>query len=181
MFRQLILIVMVFVSFFSFAIDESFNFNIDAAFLMPDQGKDFSMLTTKIILSTDIIFIENEKNKIKGDQFKDTGISTVASDELDGKEVHKYVLINNSYVFTNDFPGIALIISSDEFNKNNLTINKVGDGLVIKKDKKEYAFSLCNSQEGIHLYSKDNESKIHLYYSLGYEIQPTCSDDVYDY
>ncbi|MCG3100653.1 hypothetical protein MAQ58_14480 [Enterobacter sp. DRP3] len=50
-------------------------------------------------------------------------------------------------------------------------------GFIVKNGKVEDVFSYCTSSEGVHVLSKFDD--IHLYYSLGYEVEATCSDEVY--
>jgi hypothetical protein len=38
--------------------------------------------------------------------------------------------------------------------------------------------SYCTGSEGIHVYSKFGS--VHLYYFLGYDVEATCSDEVYE-
>lgn len=44
------------------------------------------------------------------------------------------------------------------------------------KDIRQYFYS-CTSSEGVHFYSGNR--KLHLYYSLGYNVKSTCAEDVY--
>ena len=51
-----------------------------------------------------------------------------------------------------------------------------GQGFILKKGVKDI-ISYCLSSEGVHILSKPDN--VHLYYSLGYDVEANCSDEVY--
>lgn len=50
--------------------------------------------------------------------------------------------------------------------------------IIISNEKLKYAVHYCTSSEGVHVISKSSD--LHLYYSLGYEVEANCSDEVYE-
>lgn len=87
---------------------------------------------------------------------------TDVTDALHEADVHAYKLKARHAM---PFVGIAVIGAA--------AVTPTSPGLEIN-DQREL-IKTCFSQEGVHLFSsKDGGLKAHLYFSLGYDVTPTC-------
>jgi hypothetical protein len=97
------------------------------------------------------------------------------SDVLRKAKVLGYRLkLDNKKAFTSDFVAAAVIapkLSVRQLSPVRLEIGTGPDSTKVES---------CLSQEGLHLINhKAGKVSTHLYLSAGYEVEPTCSDDVW--
>jgi len=136
--------------------------------------------TTKDDLSNDNVLIcssmEKKCTPYNGSDFLKGEESSNVEDVSGGKTVfnfHYKKPVSSHYQSEFDVAFIYLRkenLPDVEFYKDNkFKIHEQGvDGV----------FSYCTSSEGVHVYSKSGS--VHLYYSLGYDVEATCSSEVYE-
>jgi hypothetical protein len=106
------------------------------------------------------------------------GQSPVSS--LDGKPVYRYVILlegdlrNQQRSVTAGYLGVAVPAGANVRKKDRQTF-------LVTADKDERQLTVCLSQEGVHIViqtAKQGLPSQHLYYELGYDVEPNCPPDI---
>ncbi len=97
------------------------------------------------------------------------------SDMLRDAAVRGYrIKLDNKKAFNKDFVAAAVIapkLAVRQLSSKRLEIGTGPDSTLVES---------CLSQEGLHLIThKAGKVSTHLYLGIGYEVEPTCSDDVW--
>lgn len=87
--------------------------------------------------------------------------------------IHLVIMISKTYELNS---GAYLSFIYPENEKVDFSFNG-GNEITFKSNGVRQDFYSCISSEGVHVYS--GNSNLHLYYSLGYDVKPTCSEHVY--
>lgn len=148
--------------------------------IVSSDNSGVQISTTKNSLSGDGVLIcpaiEKPCSVYQGDDFSIAKSSDSVEDVATGKSIYTYSLYNSKKHKLQAGTTLAFI-----FKRNGIGVNDVKfDGrhsFVIRNDKINNIISYCTSSEGVHVISKFDG--IHLYYSLGYEVEANCSDEVY--
>jgi len=136
--------------------------------------------TTKDDLSNDNVLICNSMEKkctpYNGGDFLNVGVSGNVEDISGGKTVFSFgykKLVSTHYNSEFDvaliYPKKEKLLGVEFYKDNEFKIHKQGVDDIV---------SYCTSSEGVHVYSKSGS--VHLYYSLEYDVEATCSDEVYE-
>ncbi|AJJ08514.1 Uncharacterised protein [Yersinia pseudotuberculosis] len=148
--------------------------------------EDISLSTTKNSLSDDNVLMcfdtPDQKRKcssLPGSKFVEVITNDSVTDVSSEKEIHTFRYIMNKSDNTDAVYGIAVIYSSKQKVDYKMTLNTYPSELSILLDDKKMNFNLCTSVEGVHVYAPQYKNSMHIYLSLGYEVSPTCSNDVY--
>ncbi|WP_122096720.1 hypothetical protein [Rahnella sp. Larv3_ips] len=159
---------------------------VKAGIMILNTDKTYMLLTTEKISATDIVYInpaipDDIKccEKITGSNFRFVGVTQKATDELEGKEIMSYLLTVTYPSRQLNKPTMALIVKRNSLIKIAPKIESNANEISFNIMSVNYKFSICNSQEGLHVYSKGTNSKEHLYLPLGYEVQPNCPEEAY--
>lgn len=141
---------------------------------------EIQISTTKDDLSNDNVLICNSIEKkctpYNGGDFLKIEVSSNVEDISGGKTVFSFgykKLVSTHYNSEVDvafiYPKKEKLLGIEFYKDNEFKIHKQGVDDIV---------SYCTSSEGVHVYSKSGS--IHLYYSLGYDVEATCSDEVYE-
>lgn len=71
---------------------------------------------------------------------------------------------------------LAFIFPGNEVKVDDVEFNGQRD-FIIQSEKVKDVFTYCTSSEGVHVLS--HSGSVHLYYSLGYEVEVSCPDEAY--
>lgn len=120
-----------------------------------------------------------EKNACIAYQASDFS-KTIANDSVEdvatGKNIYSYSFDGSKDHYLDRGISVAFIFPKGSIKASDVDFIR-GRGFIIKKGNVKDVISYCLSSEGLHVLSKlDN---IHLYYSLGYDVEANCSDEVY--
>ncbi|MBF7997622.1 hypothetical protein [Rahnella laticis] len=185
MFRILAVIALFFTSIICFAKDPVVKIN--TGIVVPSSDYGYFLYTPRNIMDTDIIFMEYNFNgqvkccvKINGNELAWREKTTAVSDESGGQDVNLYIPIKNNKI-KETAPKISIIFSEHDSKSFSPVISRSENNITVLVKGMNYYFSMCNSQEGVHIYSVGNKVDGHLYYPLGYEVKPTCPKAIYDY
>lgn len=140
-----------------------------------DSG--FFVSTTKNSLQDSIIVIclpEKRKCEANGSDFvANEKEDETVMDVVTGKNIYTY------YFHGNTLPEeFAIAVIYPKFNKLDYAINfDERRNVAIKFKKQRFDVFFCASNEGLHFYSASKN--IHLYYSLGYDLEADCPGELY--
>lgn len=141
---------------------------------------EIQISTTKDDLSNDNILICNSMEKkctpYNGSDFLKGEVSSTVEDVSGGKKVFSFGYkkpVGTHYSSEVDvafiYPKKEKLLGIEFYKDNEFKIHRQGVDDIV---------SYCTGSEGVHVYSKSGS--IHLYYSLGYDVEATCSDEVYE-
>ena len=104
----------------------------------------------------------------------------IANDSVEdvatGETIYSYSFYSSKVQYLEKGVGVAFIFSEGRIKASDVDFNG-GRFFIIKKGGVKDVITYCLSSEGVHVLSKlDN---VHLYYSLGYDVEANCSDEVY--
>ncbi|CAD5355809.1 conserved exported protein of unknown function [Enterobacter cancerogenus] len=104
----------------------------------------------------------------------------IANDSVEdvatGKSIYSYSFHGSKGQYLERGVGVVFIFPKGSIKASDVDFDREG-GVIIKKRATKDIISYCLSSEGVHVISRfDN---IHLYYSLGYDVEANCSDEVY--
>lgn len=148
--------------------------------IVSSENSEIQISTTKDTLRGDNVLICLAEKKYciayHGSDFSSVKPNNFVEDVATGGNIYTYSLGGFK---TEKLQGgiiLAFILSG-----NNIKVSDVRfDGqhsFIIKSSKVEDIISYCTGSEGVHVLSKFGG--IHLYYSLGYDVEANCSDEVY--
>ena len=144
------------------------------------DNSDIQISTTKDTLrGDDVLICPAAKNSCRfyhGSDFSIAKPNYSVEDVATGKNVYTYTLINSKNYKLQAQTTLAFIFHGNSIKTSDVRFDDQGR-FIIKNDKNENIISYCTSSEGVHVLSKPGD--VHLYYSLGYEIEANCSDEVY--
>ena len=120
-----------------------------------------------------------ECSTLSAENFKEVISDDSVSDISAGREIYSFKHSMNVDKTTAPNYGFAIIYPSEKnINyKNNSEITSETFSLSLGNELMD--IKTCASVEGVHIYSPQHKSSMHLYLSLGYEVAPTCSHEVY--
>ncbi|MEJ5074336.1 hypothetical protein WH357_18670 [Enterobacter ludwigii] len=140
------------------------------------SGIQFS--TTKESLDGDIISICSLKDALcksyEGSEFSIMTVDDSVEDVATGKNIYTFGYNDKQTDKLNS--GTYLSFIYPEKVKADFSFNG-GNEITFKSNDVRQDFYSCTSSEGVHVYSGNRN--LHLYYSLGYDVKPTCAEDVY--
>jgi hypothetical protein len=98
-----------------------------------------------------------------------------ASDQSGGKEVHAFALkTGKALEHADPFIGVAVI--GDKLKLERGTQHK----LIVHGEAQTSELDTCLSHEGVHMtWLAKDKTLAHLYLGLGYDVEPTCAESVY--
>lgn len=146
--------------------------------IVKSEQSGIQLSTTKEFLDGDIISICSLKDALcksyEGSSFSIMTVDDSVEDVANSKNIYTFGYndkqtdeLNSGTYFSFIYPENGKADFS--FNgKNEITFKING----VRQD-----FYSCTSSEGVHVYSGNR--KLHLYYSLGYDVKSTCAEDVY--
>lgn len=148
--------------------------------IVSSLNSESQISTTKDSLrGNGIIICLAEKNSCTTYQESDFS-SVQANDSVEdvetGKRIYSYSFNGPKNQYLKSGIGLAFIFPRGDIKASDVDFNGK-QSFTIKKGKVKDVISYCLSSEGVHVLSKlDN---IHLYYSLGYDVEANCSQEVY--
>lgn len=97
------------------------------------------------------------------------------SDQSSGKEVHAYSLkMSQPLGHAQAFIGVAVIGDKLKLERG------AQHELVLHHDAQTSVLDTCLSHEGVHMtWLAQHKTLAHLYLGLGYDVEPTCAESVY--
>lgn len=141
------------------------------------------MSVTKSDLTNDNILLCS-KVKIKcyhlpGSKFGKTTLDENASDIASGKEVTSYVYNGNDLEGVTDKLSQVLIYPAEMEGNIQAKLLKSANDMLVIIDNKRVEVKSCSSSEGVHIYSPQFKAEMHMYYGLGYDVNSTCDESIY--
>ena len=135
--------------------------------------------TTKDSLRSDIVLICSPIKlvctPILGDLFSAGAPNEAVEDVVTGKNIYTYY---NATLDNKLQPAIDIAVIYPKENAERFNVKFDGrHRLLINANNLKKVISSCTSREGVHVFSNDGD--VHWYYSLGYEVMASCSDEVY--
>lgn len=144
--------------------------------IVKSEQSGIQLSTTKESLDGDTISICSLKDTLcksyQGSAFSIMTVDDSVEDVATGKNIYTFSYNKHADELNS---GAYLLFIYPENEKADFSFN--GGGVTFKGNGVRQSFYSCTSSEGVHVYSGNN--KLHLYYSLGYDVKPTCSEDVY--
>lgn len=97
------------------------------------------------------------------------------SDQSGDKAVHAFALkMDKPLGRATPFIGVAVI--GDKLKLESGAQHK----LIVHSDTQNSELDTCLSHEGVHMtWSSQNKMLAHLYFGLGYDVEPTCAENIY--
>lgn len=144
------------------------------------DGAGIQISTTKDDLSNDNVLIcssmEKKCTPYNGSDFLKGEESSNVEDVSGGKTVFSFDYKKPVSAHYQSEVDVAFIYLKKEnlpdiefYKDNKFKVHRQGVDDIV---------SYCTSSEGVHVYSKSGS--VHLYYSLGYDVEATCSSEVYE-
>lgn len=164
----------------SFAVYAGKGPNLLSVAIVSSETSGIQISTTKDSLRGDNVLICSSTKKpcsvYRGDDFSIIKPNASVEDVATGKNIYTYSIFDSKSQKLQTGTTLAFIFKASGGGGDNVKFD--GEhGFIVKNGKVEDVFSYCTSSEGVHVLSKLDD--IHLYYSLGYEVEATCSDEVY--
>lgn len=140
--------------------------------------------THKNIKDMSIIFCplnDNNLSKcltVSGANFNEVNSRGDVSDVILGNVVHEFSVDATRLDNSDASVGIAFLYDKNIHPGIYFIDNKVGRSMLVTIEGERFEIKSCNGSEGVHVYSSNPNE--HLYYSYGYTVTNTCSNEVYE-
>lgn len=148
--------------------------------IVSSDNSGVQISTTKNSLHGDSVLICSATKKpcsvYQSDDFSIAKPNDSVEDIATGKSIYTYSIFGSKSYKLQSETTVAFIFKTGSIGANNVEFDGK-HSFVIKSGKIKYVISYCTSSEGVHVLSKSDD--IHLYYSLGYEVEASCSGEVY--
>jgi hypothetical protein len=175
--RMKILCLGLFISFAGYADETSTPLSVA---IVASDNSGVQISTTKDSLHGDGILICSATKKscsvYQCDDFSSAKSNDTVEDVATGEKIYTYSLIDyRNYKLLTEIT-LAFIFKGSSIGAKDVKF----DGhrsFIINNNKIKHIISYCTSSDGVHVLSKFEN--IHLYYSLGYEVEANCPDEVY--
>lgn len=144
------------------------------------NNAEMQILTTKKTLSKENILIcsyaRKSCNAYQGSDFSSKKTNGALEDVAAGNKIYTYSFNSANHQELQSETILAFIFHDDEIKTDDIKFNGQR-GLIINSRKIKDVLTYCTSSEGVHVVSRSGD--VHLYYSLGYEVEANCPDEVY--
>lgn len=138
-----------------------------------------SLSDKNVLMCVDTLTKPKKCSLLLGSKFIDTITDGSVSDVFYGKSIYTFKHTMNVGRDAGIFYGIAVIYPAGRDIDYSITLGSHPQELSLLLSEENMIVNLCTSKEGVHVYSPQNKKSMHLYLNLGYEVMPTCSDEVY--
>lgn len=180
MYKTIFIFIMLFLANNSSA-DELSNV-INVGVINIRDGAEVMSVTKSSLINDNVLLCSKLERKcyhLSGDKFSRTKPDENASDVAGGKEITSYIYNGDDLDRVTD-KFSQVIIYPAEMEKNlQARFLKPNDEMSIILNNVHVDVRMCSSPEGLHIYSPQFKSAMHIYYSLGYDVNPTCNESVY--
>lgn len=144
------------------------------------NDSEMQISTTKNTLREESILICSYERKYcnayPGSDFSSIKTNDAVEDIAAGDKIYTYSYNGANHIEPQLETSIAFISHGDEIKIDDVKFNG-RHGLIINSKSITGFYIYCTSSEGVHVMSRSGDA--HLYYSLGYEVEANCSDEVY--
>lgn len=135
--------------------------------------------TKNTVLGDNILICSSIKKSCdhyQGSDFSSVTPNNAVEDVATGKSIYTYSYSNTHRQELQAGISLALIFDGREIQAKDIEFDGIN---ILKIQNKQIrdVISYCTSSEGVHVLSQPRD--IHLYYTLGYEVEANCPDEVY--
>ncbi|MEQ4987653.1 hypothetical protein ACBQ20_05005 [Proteus vulgaris] len=183
-------ILFTFLGYQSIALGSNSSNNFSLG-LVSNKEEGLILYTDKPTLAEQLIYTcfndpTNKNNNqcllLQGKDFNITDKYNVVYDSIDDKITYTYLYNKKSTQLVDfmDELSMSVIYPNNPNQENSIKITGALNHSEIIFDHQKINITNCYSSEGIHIFNKDDISKYHLYYYLGFDVISDCPDKLFE-